>query len=89
MEYKRCPNCGNNLFHNKGISKKTGKPYENYKCGQCDYIKWVDQIPVINGDTGKEIKADAEIDQGERMITLLTDIRDTLQRISERYPQIK
>ena len=43
METKQiCPECGSNMYHNKGISKKTGKPYENYKCGECKYIQWVD-----------------------------------------------
>jgi len=42
MNDKNCPKCGSKIFHNKGISKKTGKPYENYKCGGCDYIRWVD-----------------------------------------------
>ena len=41
-EKKQCPKCGSLVFHNKGVSKKTNKPYENYKCGSCDYIKWVD-----------------------------------------------
>lgn len=42
MESKNCPQCGNRLFHNKGVSKKNNKPYENFKCGSCDYIEWVD-----------------------------------------------
>ena len=39
---ENCVKCGSKIFHNKGVSKKTNKPYENYKCGSCDYIKWVD-----------------------------------------------
>jgi hypothetical protein len=44
METKTCPQCGNKMFHNKGVSKKTGKPYENWKCGDkaCGNIEWVD-----------------------------------------------
>lgn len=44
MENKICPQCGNKLWHNEGISKKNGKPYENYKCAdkECGYIEWVD-----------------------------------------------
>ena len=38
-----CPKCSGKLFHNKGISKKTGNPYENFKCGKCDYIEWINQ----------------------------------------------
>ena len=48
---KTCPECGNKLYHNKGISKKTGKPYENWKCGDCEYIKWADSPePVLKSD---------------------------------------
>jgi transposase-like protein len=39
----RCPKCGKfSVYHNKGISKKSNAPYENYKCSNknCDYIKW-------------------------------------------------
>ena len=41
MTNKICPQCGQNMFHNQGISKKNGKPYENYKC-KCGEIEWVD-----------------------------------------------
>lgn len=40
----KCPKCGKfSIYHNKGISKKSGAPYENYKCSNkvCDYIQWV------------------------------------------------
>lgn len=55
---KTCPECGSKLYHNKGISKKTGKPYENWKCGECEYIKWVDiqNEPVLKSDAmGQEV----------------------------------
>ncbi len=46
--------CGNIFaYHNKGVSKKTGKPYENYKCN-CGNIKW------INLDETPETIAEAE-----------------------------
>ena len=47
IETGNCPKCGNKVYHNQGISNKTGKPYENYKCGNksCDYIKWLDISP--------------------------------------------
>ncbi len=38
----QCTNCGNpNMFYNEGVSQKTGKPYKNYKCGQCNNIEWL------------------------------------------------
>jgi len=49
-----CPKCGKLFaYHNKGVSKKTGKPYENYKCN-CGNIKW------INLDETPETIAEAE-----------------------------
>ena len=41
-KYKICPQCGNDVYHNKGIGKNTGVPYENYKCPKCGWIEWVD-----------------------------------------------
>ena len=40
---KLCPQCSNKMFHNTGISQKTGKPFENYKCSDkdCGHIEWV------------------------------------------------
>ena len=38
---KKCPKCGRTAYHNQGISKKTGEPYENWKC-PCGYIEWID-----------------------------------------------
>jgi hypothetical protein len=45
METKNCPKCSNKMYHNQGISKKTGKPYENWKCGTCKYVEWIVQQP--------------------------------------------
>lgn len=39
----KCPKCGRlSLYNNKGISKKSGAPYENVKCSNksCGYIEW-------------------------------------------------
>jgi hypothetical protein len=42
-ETKPCSICGGGtMYHNKGISKKTGKPYENWKCSACKEVEWVD-----------------------------------------------
>ncbi len=38
-----CPKCSGKLFHNQGISKKTNRLYENYKCSKCSFIEWVNQ----------------------------------------------
>jgi hypothetical protein len=34
------------LYHNKGVSSKNNKPYENYKCAKCDYLQWIPQETV-------------------------------------------
>lgn len=39
----KCPQCGRfTLYKNKGISKKSGAPYENVKCAnkECGFIEW-------------------------------------------------
>lgn len=41
---QRCPKCGRmTLYTNKGISAKSGAPYENVKCSDkdgCGFIEW-------------------------------------------------
>jgi ribosomal protein S27AE len=48
METRNCPKCGSKLYNNKGISPKNNRPWENWKCGKCPYIEWVDlkQVPL-------------------------------------------
>lgn len=37
----RCPKCGSmSYYNNKGISSKSGQPYENNKCSKCKHIEW-------------------------------------------------
>lgn len=50
IETKPCPLCGKIAYHNRGISKKTNKPYENYKCGDknCQYIEWIEIEPRVS-----------------------------------------
>ena len=77
MENTTCPQCGNKLYHNEGVSKKTGKKYENYKCGQCEYIKWVDtpkgepQEPPQNRDAALMM-----LDELTAIHKILEEIRD-------------
>ena len=44
---ENCPKCNSKVFNNKGVSKKNGNPYENFKCSNrdCDFIEWVDNSP--------------------------------------------
>ena len=40
-ETKNCITCGGKAYHNQGISKAKGLPWENWKCGQ-GHTEWVD-----------------------------------------------
>jgi len=52
VETRPCSKCGGLCFHNEGISAKTGKPYENWKCKACGDIEWISvaQKPQQNND---------------------------------------
>lgn len=74
VEVKPCPKCGGMMYHNKGISKKTGKPYENWKCGKCQTIEWVDRKPVNSTDgTEKILKYEDNEEQIKRGLALLNE----------------
>ena len=57
----------------KGVSKKTGNNYENWKCtakvgeGYCDTIEWIDQEPRI-GDS-----LDAKLDEINAKLQFISD----------------
>jgi len=54
----KCPKgCDAKIFHNKGISKTTGNPYENYKCAECGHVEWVSQF-AKKENTGTPIVVD-------------------------------
>jgi hypothetical protein len=50
VETKECPKCQGRMYHNQGVSKKTGKPYENWKCSGCQDIEWVGHKKAQNGN---------------------------------------
>ena len=84
MENTTCPQCGNKLYHNEGVSKKTGKKYENYKCGQCEYIKWVDTPKGEPQNTGNQIAMEelANLTKGQKEIwKLLITIQNRVEDI--------
>lgn len=66
MENKLCPQCGGKMYHNKGISKKNNKPYENWKCGTCKEIEWVDIIEPQNGNAILSDEILARLDKIEK-----------------------
>lgn len=58
-----CPKCKDpklTLWHNKGVSEKNGKPWENYKC-KCGYVQWVDldKVPGTNFEKPAQPKAES------------------------------
>lgn len=67
------------MFHNKGISKKTGKPYENYKC-KCGEIEWVDFPKKVEVQTAEEYKEDPEKFHKEAVLNLTKITEDDLLR---------
>jgi predicted nucleic-acid-binding Zn-ribbon protein len=80
MEITKCPKCGGRAYHNKGTSRTTGEPYENYKCeynkktgGKCDWIKWVDQESV-------HYEKDQDIEEYEKF---QRDMREGMRIINE------
>ena len=71
MENKLCPQCSGKMYNNKGISKKNNKPYENWKCGECKYIEWVDVKEQGNGNQivmDEIARLDARIDKASELI---------------------
>jgi ribosomal protein S27AE len=89
-EQRTCPNlkCGSRLFHNKGISAKNGKPYENWKCAKCGFIEWVD----LNPKTGKStpLPTEIEVDMAKRVESKIDvvnknvlDVKDQLEKLNQ------
>jgi hypothetical protein len=52
VETRPCSKCGGLCFHNEGISAKTGKPYENWKCKACGDIEWIPVAPKTDDKLG-------------------------------------
>ncbi len=78
-----CPQCGNKLFHNQGVSQKNGKPYENYKCGKCSYIKWVDSPAGQQTPTQGNSTAGFEKVSYQTELLVLNEILAELKKIEE------
>lgn len=43
MQMQTCKKCQKPAYHNKGISLKNNKPYENIKCSDrdCGHVEWI------------------------------------------------
>ena len=45
VETKQCDKCEGIKYHNKGIGKQSGNPYENWKCNKCGDTEWISSKP--------------------------------------------
>jgi DNA-directed RNA polymerase subunit RPC12/RpoP len=60
-ENRECQKCGSKtMWHNQGISSKTNKPYNVYKCTQCGEPEWVkdDKEPKDS----REVKSNGKLE---------------------------
>lgn len=46
-----CPMCEAEMVLKKGISKKNNKPYEMWKCNECEHIVWVNEKEISQKPT--------------------------------------
>lgn len=72
METRDCPKCGGRMYHNKEISKKNNKPYENWKC-ICGNIEWVD---IKSGSGGNNEVLDKLADIGLKLDFIIAEINE-------------
>ncbi len=80
-ETRMCPECGTKLFHNKGVSKAKGIPYENWNCPKCDFIEWID----INKEAAKQMNMSSEL----KPSTKLSDFLIKVEQIGEEAKRIR
>ena len=74
-----CPKCGSKVYHNKGVGKTSGKPYENYKCKNkdCDFIEWVESK---KSDTANK---DIVLEKLDEILSLLKSKKGNKDEISD------
>ena len=87
METKECPKCKGIMYHNKGISKKNGKPYENWNCSnpECKNIEWVDS----NKEVAKEINTAKNMGMPETLNPKWSSFFDKVDEIGEDIKEIR
>lgn len=72
----KCPKCGNiTLYHNKGISQKNNRPFENYKC-RCGYLEWVAQ----NKPQAGALQSPTEAQPSQMTLQAIGDILGDIDR---------
>jgi len=83
----KCPKCGRfSVYHNKGISKKSGAPYENYKCSNkvCGYINWISLDYDGNKERARAIKS---MRQDEDLDVIAQENYERQQEINSQYAE--
>jgi len=83
---KTCPQCGNELVYRKGISKRSGRPWEGYFCPDrdCGFVEWVrSEWPAKD-----KYKKALQPDNMEIISNTLGDIVERLKRIEKKLEQI-
>ena len=79
-ETRPCPKCGGKQYHNRGVSKKNNKPYENWKCSNCQDIEWIDQWP--------NEKENAEIENLVKRVVVLEIFKNKAEGIINEYQRL-
>ena len=87
METKECPKCKGIMYHNKGISKKNGKPYENWNCSneECKNIEWID----LNKVSAQQINTAKNMGMPETLNPKWQGFFDKVDEIAENIKSIK
>ena len=63
----RCPNCGAMAYYNnKGISAKSGAPYENWKCSKCKHIVWATKTYDQHKEADRARQADDDYEANQQ-----------------------
>ena len=87
METKECPKCKGIMYHNKGISKKNGKPYENWNCSnpECKNIEWID----LNKVSAQQINEAKNMGMPETLNPKWSSFFDKVDEIGEDIKEIR
>lgn len=81
---QKCPKCQQvTLYHNKGVSSKTNKAYENYKCAKCDYLQWIPQETVKKAWDETAKKPQSEMTGWQIMGEMQTEILAIVKSIKK------
>ena len=85
---QKCPKCaGQTLYHNKGISQKNGKPYENYKC-KCGFLQWVDIKPKGGFEQALSPRPEPSAERVESTVLLADEVALLRKELTEKIDEL-